>query len=160
MTPRYEWTPASEPPDTDRDVLEMNLDELERLEREATAGPWIGAGPSFGDPLPRYTTEIVTEWQSEEEESQTICLFGISHRDDENEANAHLIAALRNSARELIADARRYRWLKERLHGVDFNYMDADNRANSVIVFKIDDEVRMSGNLDLSIDAAIAQEQK
>ena len=38
--------------------------------------------------------------------------------------------------------------------------MDADNRANSVIVFKIDDEVRMSGNLDLSIDAAIAQEQK
>ena len=21
MTPRYEWTPASEPPDTDRDVL-------------------------------------------------------------------------------------------------------------------------------------------
>lgn len=60
----------------------------------------------------------------------------------------------------LERDARRYRWLKERLHGVDFNYMDADNRANSVIVFKIDDEVRMSGNLDLSIDAAIAQEQK
>ena len=55
-----------------------------------------------------------------------------------------LNAALRNSARELIADAMRYRWLKERLHGVDF----------------IDDEVRMSGNLDLSIDAAIAQEQK
>ena len=36
--------------------------------------------------------------------------------------------------------------------------MDADNRANRHR-FKIDDEVRMSGNLDLSIDAAIAQEQ-
>ena len=61
-------------------------------------------------------------------------------QNERNTSNAALIAALRNSARELIADARRYRWLKERLHGVDFNYMDADNRANSVIVFKIDDE--------------------
>lgn len=85
---------------------------------------------------------------------QVLCVAGMI-------ADADCLSdALRNSARELIADARRYRWLKERLHGVDFNYMDADNRANSVIVFKIDDEVRMSGNLDLSIDAAIAQEQK
>ena len=157
MTPRYEWTPASEPPDTDRDVLEMNLDELERLEREATAGPWIGAGPSFGDPLPRYTTEIVTEWQSEEEESQTICLFGISHRDDENEANAHLIAALRNSARELIADARRMTFLEERGYAIDM-IGDPDNDVR--FWFGNGHTVSRGRTLRAAIDAAIAQEQK
>jgi predicted lipoprotein len=84
----------------------MNLDELERLLREATAGPWIGAGPSFGDPLPRYTTDMVTEWE-DDDGCRTICEFGYAHHDDENEANAALIAALRNSAEELIRDARR-----------------------------------------------------
>ena len=29
MTPRYEWTPASEPPDTDRDVLVWRRREAE-----------------------------------------------------------------------------------------------------------------------------------
>ena len=29
MTPRYEWTPASEPPDTDRDVLVWRRNECE-----------------------------------------------------------------------------------------------------------------------------------
>ena len=133
----------------------MNLDELERLEREATAGPWSST-PS--DPSQGYECFWITACPeiNQEREIATVC----GPQNERNTSNAALIAALRNSARELIADARRYRWLKERLHGVDFNYMDADNRATSVIVFKIDDEVRMSGNLDLSIDAAIAQEQK
>lgn len=56
-----------------------------------TPGPWIGAGPSFGDPLPRYTTVIVTEW--EESDNLVICELPFNHHDDENEANARLIAA-------------------------------------------------------------------
>lgn len=90
--------------------MTADLNELERLLREATAGPWIGAGPSFGDPLPRYTTSMVTEWE-DDDGFRTICEFGYAHHDDENEANAALIAALRNHAEELIRDARRYRWL-------------------------------------------------
>jgi hypothetical protein len=58
-----------------------------------TPGPWIGAGPSFGDPLPRYTTEILTEWEDEHEGSETICTLPFAHHDEQNEANALLISA-------------------------------------------------------------------
>ena len=58
-----------------------------------TPGPWTGAGPSFGDPLPRYTTEIVTEWEGDDDDVICICELPFSHYDDENEANARLIAA-------------------------------------------------------------------
>ena len=58
-----------------------------------TPGPWIGAGPSFGDLLPRYRTEIVTEWEDEDGEVCSICELPFAHHDDENEANARLIAA-------------------------------------------------------------------
>jgi sialic acid synthase SpsE len=58
-----------------------------------TPGPWIGAGPSFGDPLPRYTTDIYTEWEDENGEVISICELPFNHHDDENEANALLIAA-------------------------------------------------------------------
>ena len=58
-----------------------------------TPGPWIGAGPSFGDPLPRYTTSIMTEWEHEDDGFIDICAFPFHHHDGENEANARLIAA-------------------------------------------------------------------
>lgn len=63
-----------------------------------TPGPWIGAGPSFGDPLPRYTTEIITEYEVDDGEARSICELPLAHHDDENEANARLIA----SAPELL----------------------------------------------------------
>jgi len=88
-----------------------DLDELERLLDQATPGPWIGAGPSFGDPLPRYTTCVVTEWEDDDGHTPTICQFGYDHHDEENEANAALIVALRNHAEELVRDARRYQEL-------------------------------------------------
>jgi hypothetical protein len=58
-----------------------------------TPGPWIGAGPSFGDPLPRYTTTIMTEWEHQDDGYIQICELPFHHHDDENEANARLIAA-------------------------------------------------------------------
>ena len=58
-----------------------------------TPGPWIGAGPSFGDPLPRYTTSIMTELEHEDGGYIEICELPFHHHDDENEANARLIAA-------------------------------------------------------------------
>lgn len=62
-----------------------------------TPGPWIGAGPSFGDPLPRYTTEIIAE-RVDGADAVSICELPFAHHDDENEANARLIA----SAPELL----------------------------------------------------------
>jgi hypothetical protein len=63
------------------------------MSTQHTPGPWIGAGPSFGDPLPRYTTSIVTEWEDDAEGCIDICELPFRHHDDENEANARLIAA-------------------------------------------------------------------
>ncbi len=63
------------------------------MKTQHTPGPWIGAGPSFGDPLPRYTTEIVTEWENEDGDVIDICELPVARYDDENEANARLIAA-------------------------------------------------------------------
>ena len=63
------------------------------MSTQHTPGPWIGAGPSFGDPLPRYTTSIMTEWEHEDDGFIEICEFPFHHHDDENEANARLIAA-------------------------------------------------------------------
>jgi len=58
-----------------------------------TPGPWIGLGPSFGDPSPRYTTEIETDWDYEGAENRQICEMPFDYYYEENEANAHLIAA-------------------------------------------------------------------
>lgn len=57
-----------------------------------TPGPWIQAGPSHGDRLPRFTDEIVTDHDDDGDSPQTICVFN-GCLDDENEANAALIAA-------------------------------------------------------------------
>lgn len=63
------------------------------MNTQHTPGPWIGAGPSFGDPLPRYTDEIVTVEEDEHGGVETICRLPVNYRDPENEANARLIAA-------------------------------------------------------------------
>lgn len=43
--------------------------------------------------MPRYTTEIITEYEDEEGDARSICELPFAHHDDENEANARLIAA-------------------------------------------------------------------
>ena len=57
-----------------------------------TPGPWIGAGPSYGDPLPKYINEIVAD-REDDDECKTICYMPAVDEDDETEANACLIAA-------------------------------------------------------------------
>jgi hypothetical protein len=63
------------------------------MEFKHTPGPWIGAGPSFGDPLPHYTTEILVEEENEDGDNTPICSLPFESFDTENEANARLIAA-------------------------------------------------------------------
>lgn len=63
------------------------------MSAQHTPGPWIGAGPSFGDPLPRYINEIVTVEEDEYGGVETICRLPFNTYDAENEANALLIAA-------------------------------------------------------------------
>ena len=63
------------------------------MSTQHTPGPWICAGPSFGDTLPRYTNVIMTDWEHEDDGYIEICELPFNYHDDENEANACLIAA-------------------------------------------------------------------
>ena len=61
-------------------------------ETKFTPGPWIGVGPSFGEPKPVYINAIITD-REDEDECFEICHLGLECYDEEQEANAHLIAA-------------------------------------------------------------------
>lgn len=65
------------------------------------------------------------------------------------------LAAKSAEVERLRADARRFQWLEERFYGIDFAYMDADDRRHSVLVFKMEDNHRQSADLGASIDAAL-----
>ena len=62
-------------------------------ETKFTPGPWIGAGPSFGDAKPRWIDCIITQWEDDYGDVVGICDFQLKQYDEEQEANAHLIAA-------------------------------------------------------------------
>lgn len=51
-------------------------------------------------------------------------------------------------------DAARYRWLKERFLGAHFGY-EGTVPPSCVLTFKVPDTMRVSGNLDVTIDAAL-----
>lgn len=68
------------------------------------------------------------------------------------DAEEQLTKALRNAARELIADARRYRWLRSS-RGDDFYKCHVkDGYGGKTLKYGID--------LDDAIDAILAQEEK
>lgn len=50
------------------------MDAIKKIEAALAAGPmdgpWIAAGPSFGDPVPRYFNEVIVE---HEEENDAVC---------------------------------------------------------------------------------------
>ena len=130
----------------------MNLDELERLEREATAGPWSST-PS--DPSQGYECLWITACPgiNQEREIATVC----GPQNERNTSNAALIAALRNSSRELIADARRMTFLEERGYAVDM-LGDPDNDVR--FWFGNGHTVSRARTLRAAIDFALAQEKK
>ncbi len=115
-----------------------------------TPGPWIGAGPSFGDPLPRYINEIVTVEEDEHGGVETICRLPFNHLDAENEANARLIAAAPDMLDALIV-AREF--ISTDRNALADCAIDFDGRMS-------DDDAAAVADYDkalLQIDAAIAK---
>ena len=74
----------------------MTDDDIKAL-REAIAagptdGPWITAGPSFGDPLPRFTNGIIRD--TDDGDCEEVCRFDVrTTHCNETEINAAYIAA-------------------------------------------------------------------
>ena len=60
--------------------------------------------------------------------------------------------ALTERVNALEADAERYRWLKPRLLGADFDW---NEEGNCVLVFEMPNDATVSANCDETIDAAI-----
>ena len=60
--------------------------------------------------------------------------------------------ALAERVNALEADAERYRWLKPRLLGADFDW---NEEGNCVLVFEMPNDATVSANCDETIDAAI-----
>jgi hypothetical protein len=52
------------------------------------------------------------------------------------------------------AEARRYRWLRGNLYGADFQYGPADEQKIAVLLFRLPEGMRVSANLDATIDGA------
>lgn len=134
----------------------MDLDELERLLKAATAGPWQ-LDSSFQDEellAVKYVSadgmnfyiadEVGGRRKGENFEDESECI-----------ANAALIAALRNNAEELIRDARRYRKL---LMEVSRKWPD-ETRHETALRYIRQAETPVGGPEDAKQDA-IAQEGK
>lgn len=51
----------------------IDINELRRLAQAATPGPWIAAGPSFGESLPKYLNEVVIDRAGDEDDGYSIC---------------------------------------------------------------------------------------
>lgn len=122
----------------------MNLDELERLEREATVGPWSST-PS--DPSQGYECFWLTACPEINQERQIATVCG--PQNERNTSNAAFIAALRNAAPELIAMAR--------LGAIAIRFID---RANDVA--ECDPAERILSEWANEVNAVLAamQEQK
>jgi hypothetical protein len=137
-----------------------DLDELSRLLKQATPGPWLvdAFNATGGYDCMYGSHDIVTENDrivlelDQRHYDQDSCDF--EYRSPEAAANAALIAALRNAAEELVRDARRLAYLES-----FFSPMGLDANGNHPWMCR-NNPARLRGpNLRAAIDAAIAQEQ-
>ena len=87
--------------------------ELRKLAEAATQGPWIAAGPSYGDPVPRYYNTVVTDTDYPIED-EDICSDTMTSEDALYiaAANPAAILALLDRLENAEKDAERYRWLR------------------------------------------------
>ena len=51
----------------------IDINELRRLAQAATPGPWVAAGPSFGESLPKYLNEVAVDREGDEDDGYSIC---------------------------------------------------------------------------------------
>jgi hypothetical protein len=98
----------------------MTDDDIKAL-REAIAagptdGPWITAGPSFGDPLPRFTNGIIRD--TDDGDCEEVCRFDVrTTHCNETEINAAYIAAASpDRIARLLAEVERLRALQADQH--------------------------------------------
>ena len=51
----------------------IDINKMRRLAQAATPGPWVAAGPSFGESLPKYLNEVAVDREGDEDDGYSIC---------------------------------------------------------------------------------------
>jgi hypothetical protein len=121
-------------------TLTPDLDELSRLLEQATPGPWK---------VYEFFPHCHEVCNADNYATGAVCV-------PPKQANAALIAALRNSAEELVRDARRMEWAEKHMNAID----TVSHPDNLVMIWHGPHEASAAGRtLRAAIDAAIAQEQ-
>ena len=80
----------------------ININELRRLARAATPGPWIAAGPSFGESLPKHLNEVVVDREGDEDDGYSICNTPIGLDQECSDDMAFIAAANPAAISELL----------------------------------------------------------
>jgi len=135
----------------------MNLDELKRLLKQATPGPWqLDSAIHDAELLAvKHVSEHGMNFYIAQEVGGRRKGKNF-HDKSECVANAALIAALRNHAEELVRDARRMEWAEKHMNAID----TVSHPDNLVMIWHGPHESSAAGRtLRAAIDAAIAQEQ-
>lgn len=135
------------------------LKELRKAAEEATPGPWIGCGPSFGDYMPAYLNEVVVDRQGEEDDCYEVCRSPAG-LDKESSCDMAYIAAanpatilqLLDYVESLERDAARYRYLRDDGEGFDISVLERDTEDGELWVHGYPPE-----ELDDAIDAVTGE---
>ena len=80
----------------------IDTKELRRLAQAATPGPWIAAGPSFGESLPKYLNEVVIDREGDEDDGYSICTAPIGLNEECSDDMAFIAAANPAAISELL----------------------------------------------------------
>ena len=80
----------------------ININELRRLAQAATPGPWIAAGPSFGESLPKHLNEVVVDREGDEDDGYSICNTPIGLDQECSDDMAFIAAANPAAISELL----------------------------------------------------------
>lgn len=106
----------------------------------------------------------LSEWLESEDFYNAMQRYMIAPMDDQREVFANFenvkrmirekYSAVERRRDDLLADANRYRWLRDRLIAADFDWNET---GQSVLIFEWPENVSVGGNCDMNIDAAIAR---
>lgn len=80
----------------------IDINELRRLAQAATPGPWIAAGPSFGESLPKHLNEVVVDREGDEDDGYSICNAPIGLNEERSDDMAFIAEANPLAIEELL----------------------------------------------------------
>jgi hypothetical protein len=80
----------------------IDINELRRLTQAATPGPWIAAGPSFGESLPKHLNEVVVDREGDEDDGYSICNAPIGLNEERSDDMAFIAEANPLAIEELL----------------------------------------------------------